>query len=340
MRRCTLKDLSKETGYAVSTISNVLNDRDSCFASKATRERIKEAAARMGYRADHVARSLRSGQTRIIGVACRLFASEVQSEQLNALQKALRDEGYIASFMDMKEDVAQTLEEMRIIRADAMILFSSWNETKAAQKITAEVPTLGIGPERMIGIPTIIVDRTEGIRIAVRHLADLGHERIAFVTRKPKGNLSKLRGYLEGMREVGLDDHIKVIPVPEIIGAMQPFVRGHKDEFRSVTAIITNGDQVAAELLPGLTDLGIRVPQDCSLVGFNDVRIARGVSPQLTTLRQPREELAKAAVQTMLALIQGKKNVRNRRLIPDLIVRDSTCSPAAKTARKGAAANA
>jgi DNA-binding LacI/PurR family transcriptional regulator len=336
MHRCTLKDLSKETGYAISTISNVLNDRDSCFASKATREKIKEAAERLGYRADHVARSLRSGETRIVGVACRLFASEVQSEQLNALQRALREEGYIATFIDMKEDLVQTLEEVRIIRADALIIFSSWNETKAAQKITAEVPAIGIGPERMIGIPTVIVDRTEATKIAVRHLADLGHQRIAFVTRKPKGNLSKLRGYLEGMREVGLDDYIKVIPVPEIIGAILPFVREHQEEFRSATAIVTNGDQVAAELLPGLTDVGIRVPRDCSLVGFNDVRIAKGVSPQLTTLRQPREELAKGAVQMMMALIRGK-SVRNRRLVPELVVRDSTCPPDGKTVRKKAA---
>lgn len=331
MRRCTLKDLSRETGYAISTISNVLNDRDSCFASKATRDRIKEAAERMGYQADHLARSLRSGQTRIIGVACRLFASEVQSEQLNALQNALREEGYIGSFMDMKQDVSQTLEEMRVIRADAMIIFSSWNEPRATQKITAEVPAVGVGPERMPGIPTIIVDRTEATKIAVRHLAELGHRKIAFVTRKPKGNLSKLRGYLEGMREVGLDEFIKVIPAPEIIGAMPSFVRDHEEEFRSVTAIITNGDLVAAELMPGMKEIGIRLPQDCSMVGFNDVRLAKGLSPQLTTLHQPREELAKAIVQTMMAVLQGK-SARNRRLVPELIVRQSTCPPATAVA--------
>jgi LacI family repressor for deo operon, udp, cdd, tsx, nupC, and nupG len=339
MRRCTLKDLSQETGYAISTISNVLNNRESCFASKATREKIHEAARRMGYRADHLARALRSGETRIIGVIGHLFSSEVQLEQFRALQDALREAGYIASFMDMRGDIEQTLTDIRSLHVDAVIVFIDRNEASVAKQLSPEAPTIGIGAENIPGIPTVVIDRAEAMKKAVRYLAEFGHRSIAFVTRKPKYNISKLQGYLEGMKEVGLEDYIKVVPLSEIVGRMPAFVKEHAEDFRKLTAVVTNGDQVAAELIAGFRDIGIRVPEDCSVIGFNDVRIAQGVAPQLTTLRQPREELGQAAVAMLMALLQGKK-VRNRRIVPDLVIRDSVCPADAAVEAKRAPAEA
>jgi LacI family transcriptional regulator len=324
--RCTLRDIAQETGYAVSTISNVLSDRESCYASQATRKRIREAVERLGYHPDYFARALRRRESRLVGIIGRMLTSEVQADQLAMVQRCLRREGYIAALFHSAGSLEETVSELSRINADGAVLFNDRDSFAWDNTTRVAIPMAAVSGCPIPGVPTAVIDRAEGVKRAVGYLAGLGHRKVLFAARKPKYNAGKLAGYRAGMRAAGLESEETVLTIPERWGETPSFVEENAGLISEVTAIVTSGDAVAAELLSGLRRIGISVPQDCSLIGFNDGRMAVSVSPKLTTCRQPREDLADAVTRTLLAAIRGKKP-RGRRFIPELVLRESTAPP-------------
>jgi DNA-binding LacI/PurR family transcriptional regulator len=151
----------------------------------------------------------------------------------------------------------------------------------------------------------------------------LGHRRIAFVAGASRTNPAKISGYTRAMDGAGLGGALAVIETAVPPGATRRFVVEHADLFRSPTAVLASNDRIAAELVFGLQDLGLCVPEDVSVVGYDDTPISTAISPTLTTIRQPRQEVGDHAVRMVLDLIAGRQ-VENVVLKPELIVREST----------------
>jgi LacI family transcriptional regulator len=154
-------------------------------------------------------------------------------------------------------------------------------------------------------------------------LIELGHRGIAFLCQELASNPGKLAGCKSALAAHGLYDSRLIFETGKEPGAVARFVAGNAELFRNVTAVVASNDLVAVEAISGLAKLGLRVPRDCSVVGYDDTQIAQAVTPTLTTVRQPREAVGANAVEMLLKRIDGKPT-ENVILVPELVEREST----------------
>jgi len=193
-----------------------------------------------------------------------------------------------------------------------------------------EFPCVLIGTTRAKHRPCVIEDRFNALAGGVRWLAEGGHRRIAFVASDIGGAMAnphnsqrlKIEGYRAAMQELGLSDDELLLEVGWRPGETRQFVTDHGELFGSITAVMAGNDRIAVEVMSGLSDCGLRVPEDCSVVGFDDTEFAVAVRPRLTTFRPRRAEVGAKAVEMVLELIDGKE-VESVTLMPELIERES-----------------
>jgi LacI family transcriptional regulator len=169
----------------------------------------------------------------------------------------------------------------------------------------------------------LVIDRGAPYEKAVRRLVEHGHRRIGFYTNSLAGNRMKYQGYQRAMESRGIFDRALVTEGSVTPGATRAFVTAHEAHFREMTAVFASNDRLAAEIVIGLARLGIRVPQDCSVIGYHDSEIAMAIEPTLTTFRQPRHEDSEHATNMVMKLLGGLK-VGNVFLVPEWVEREST----------------
>jgi LacI family transcriptional regulator len=327
MARKTLRDVSKDTGFAVSTISGVLNNRSDCYASEAARKRIRDAAERLGYYPNYFGKALRSRQSRLIGLVGHMHVPENQTRQYHGIQTALRKRGYVTVLIDSQDDIERAIREFIGIHVDGMVICHDRDNRRGVEADLGDTPVVVIGPRAVPRLCSLVIDWRVGVNRLAKYLIQLGHRRICFVTRKLDYNRCKCEGYAEAMEEAGLRDEIRVFDsLNQTILGCRDIVLENPGPFRRATAVVTSGDQVAVEVISGLDRLGMAVPQDCSVTGFSDNWSAISASPPLTTGHVPRDELGEIVAKMLLGLMAGKR-VRNRTIIPELVIRESTAPP-------------
>jgi LacI family transcriptional regulator, galactose operon repressor len=328
-KQVTLKDIAADTGYAVSTISNVLNSQKTCYASEQTRETIRKAAKRLGYRPHFFARALRQQRTYQIGVAASLFAAEIAGKQMAAMAPAFEALGYSVIYGDTRSErdtEGRILADFQHKHVDGIIFHTHIADASRSVHIPDDIPCVIIGATAHESRPSIVIDKQAALEAAIDCLLKLGHEKILFLSEELRSNQEKMDGYRNAMTRVDLFDETNLLASGRGVGKPHEFILAHAEQFRAATAIMASNDRVAVEAFSALGELGMRVPEDCSVIGFDDADLARAVAPRLTTLRQPREEVAEAAARLMLDLINGK-DVQNVVLTPELIIRESVSIP-------------
>jgi LacI family transcriptional regulator len=329
MARKTLQDISSETGFAISTISGVLNERPDCYVSETTRERILEAAARLGYRRTASSGPEAKPRSRIIGVVTSLSPKEIPFRHLAGIQRALRGRGYFTALIDAAEDTEEVLQDLIAVRAEGVIMVRDRDDVENFRSDLLDVPLIFVVPRPVPGTCSVVIDRAAAMRALTRHLISLGHRRILFVARTLIGNQCKLDAYQEAMKAAGLSREVRFLEMPGIFEGGLDVVMDNVNLFRSVTGVVTTGDQVAVEVIRGLQSIGISVPQGCSVAGFSDNWAAEMSDPPLTTVHVPREDLGEIVVPMLMSLIAGKK-VPDRRIVPKLVHRGSVAPPPGK----------
>ena len=322
----TLKHIAENTGYAVSTVSNVLNGRASCRASTQAREAIREAARHLGYRPHFFGRGLRMQRSHLIGVAASLFGSGAAGKQMRAIASRLAERGYSVLFGDTRSEVETeraVVSEMRHKQVEGLVLQTGSEPGVLQEMIPPALPVVLLThapvPDRLC----LVVDFAAASEKAVRHLAKLGHRRIAFLTPSLAGNTLKLKGYERAMRGLGLHGPRLRVETPSGAGETQDFVASRGDLFQDFTAVLASNDTVALEVMSGLGRLGLQVPRDCSVVGFDDGPVASATCPKLTTLRQPHAEVGRRVSEMLLRGIDAEATP-SAVLAPELVERDST----------------
>lgn len=326
-RAGSLRDISRETGYSVATISGVLNDSPYCCARESTRQKIRDAAKRLGYRPNYFGKALRNQQSRLIGLIGPMNTPENHTRQYRGIQAALREKGYVTVLIHSEDDVERAIKEFVGIHVDGIVIHQDRDGRRNVPPELAEIPILVLGPESAPGLCTLVIDKKAATRRITEYLIKLGHQRIPFVTRVISHNRTKYEGYAQAMESAGLKEEIRAFESlnQDVLGCGL-LVERSKDVFRRATAVVTSGDQVAQEVLHGLAALGISVPRDCSVTGYSDNWSAISATPPLTTMHVPREEIGPIVAKMLLGLIAGKK-VRNKSLVPELVIRESTAPP-------------
>ena len=329
----TIDDIARETGYHRTTVSKILAGDKRCYASVKTRELILETAKRLNFVPNYFARSLQMRRSYAVGVVGRLEASGVTGAMLRAIVEGLRAKSYLPLFYEcsaQRQDEDRALQEMRERMVDGIIL-EVYSDIEALKRVlTGHIPLVTILNSNTSDLPSVVSDRFEAFRTGTQWLVDRGHKRIAFMgvgmanAMLSSFNVTRLKfeGYRSTLEHHGLYDAALVCDGGPLSGDVRTFIEAHGELFKSATAVMACSDRLAIEVMSGLAQLGLRVPEDCSVIGFDDTEFAMAVHPRLTTFDPHRAEVGTRAVEMVLNLIEGKP-VENVTIIPELIVRES-----------------
>jgi DNA-binding LacI/PurR family transcriptional regulator len=324
--RPTLQDVAARAGVSRALVSIVM--RGAPGASDATRRRVGQAAADIGCRPDARARLLASGQSRLLGVLFGM-SGRFHLELLDGLYAAAEEAGYelILSALTPSRDERRAVETLLDFRCEAVILVQP---SAGVPVLAGRLPVVVIGWP--VADPSVDVIRTsdaEGMRLAVDHLAELGHRRIVHVDggAGPVGT-SRRRAYRAAMRRRHLDEQVRVIDggINQEDGA--DAARLLLDQRSLPSAVIAYNDDVAAGLFETLSRAGVGIPDDVSIVGWDDSTLSRLPHLALTTVRQDADEMTRLAVERCAARLTDE-DVSDRDVVlsPTLIVRSSTGAP-------------
>jgi LacI family transcriptional regulator len=333
----TIDDIARETGYHRTTVSKVLAGDKRCYASVKTCSIIQDTARRMNFVPNYFARTLQAKRSLTVGVTGRLDSTGVTGPTLKAIVDGLRAREYMALFCDCSsrgEDARRVLRQFQERRVDGIILDTELDDLTLLELLPEGTPAVAIRSVSTSNFPSVLADRRQAFENGVQWLAERGHRRIAFMGVNNAAAMLipynthtlKIKGYCSAMEQLGLLDATLLLSAPFHPGATRTFVAGQADLFKSLTAVLACNDQVAVEVMSGLADLGLRVPKDCAVIGFDDTEFAMAVRPRLTTFQPRRAEVGAQAVRMLLDLIEGKE-VENVTLVPELIERESagTC---------------
>ena len=328
--RATLADVAARAGVSVPLVSIVM--RGVPGASAATRERVQLAAEELGYRPDSRARLLRQTHSRLIGVVFGVQHA-FHGDLVSGLYAAAGVADYelalsaVTPGRDERRAVASLLQD----RCEALILLGPHLPASYLADLTARMPVVVVARSvRHRAVDVVRTDDAAGLHQAVDHLVDLGHTRIAHIHggRAP-GAAERRRGYREALQRHGLADSVQILPggLTEDDGAAA--ARALLDASSRATAVTVFNDRCATGVLDVLRRAGRRVPEEISVIGFDDSRLARLSHVALTTVAQDTQQISTLAVTRAIARLD-QTTVRDRELVipPQLVVRNTTGPPA------------
>jgi LacI family transcriptional regulator len=330
--RPTIADVAREAGVGVGTASRALTGHPR--VAETTRRHVLATAERLGYRASSVARAFSKRRTHIIELVIPLIGRYLFMEILRGVQEALADTDYslVIRSVERASERERVFEACCVAgRSDGVLFVSMHPPDRLVERLAASrFPAVLIGTASHT-IPSVTIDYTTGEAKAVRHCVDLGHSRIALIDRPddpfaPTQSSPRLLGYRQGMTEAGLpvrDDYVHVVPFDPAASADALATLMSLDD--PPTAILVGSDTQAMGVLDQARRQQLRVPQDVSVVGYNDVELAPYLG--LTTLHVPMREMGRKGTQLLLNALEGGGTDPGSVLLSTELVIRRTCGP-------------
>lgn len=342
----TIRDVAEESGFSATTVSIVLNNAPLArYIPSPTKVRIQKAAKKLGYHPNIFAKSLRSKRNHTVGVMVFDVTDPYCTLILRGIENSLYQASYLPILTDAHNDRSRFeryLEMLLERRVEGLIVLANWlliDINLLADLEKSEVPTVIIGREHESkSISSVVVDDEGGAYSALAHLHGLGHRKIAFV-RGPKGLMSskkRWKGVQRFAQDTGLElDQRLIVDLPDQLSPNLGIEDAYKmtEELlkrkRSFTALMAYDDMTALAAVRALTKAGLKVPEQCSVIGFDDVATSALFVPSLTTVRQPMEAMGAAGVSLILDGISARAENREfpavqRKLPSELVPREST----------------
>ena len=335
-KRATIRDVARECGVSVTTVSVVLNNSPRPVREE-VRQRVIEVARRLDYHPSAVARGLVRQKTNCIGILLGAVGEGVVGDYYAAgvlsgvIARAEKIDFDLHFFTTRWVSARDSAARVRAGQPDGVLVL--------APEIGSDMP-IGL---REVGLPVVCistpddplapyvdVDNAVGATLAANHLLSLGHRKIAHLCAGPSQRSGGLRrdAFLTTLSESGVK-----LTDRDIVGNTFDRDEGYAAAWALLrspdrpTAIFAANDSLALQVLHAARDLGIRVPEQLSIVGFDDFPVAPLLNPPLTTLRQPLVQIGEAAVRLLLRLVEGRTAEQRRLVLPELIVRGSTAPP-------------
>ena len=325
-----IRQVAQLAGVSHMTVSRVLNDYP--YIKEATRRRVLEVIEELDYRPNMAARALATQRSQRIGVLVESAVEFGPTSTLRAVESAARLAGYSVSAIALRggDEITpqEAVDNLTTQGIDALCVVAPRSSSIAAlRKISIGVPVLVVKPDKDPTFLTVSVDQQEGTTLAVDHLVSLGHRDILhlagpldWLDARARERAFHARAKAWGIRER-----------PIVVGDWTAdfaydFARGIR-ELPDYTAIFAGNDDMAVGLIHGLADRGFSVPDDLSVVGFDDVPLSAHVLPPLTTIRQNVHALGVSAVDMLRAAIEKREIPRVTRIPAELLVRSSTAAP-------------
>jgi DNA-binding LacI/PurR family transcriptional regulator len=326
-RSPTMHDVAARAGVSHQTVSRVLNGFESI--RPATRDRVLAAIAELGYRRNLAARTLATNRSRAIGILAPAGNEYGPTSTVQAIEIAARAAGYhplVTTTASDRESILAGLGFLLDQAVEALVVIAPQQRVLAAiEELELAVPIMTLQSLGADSATTVSVDQAGGARMAVQHLLDRGHRRIQHVSGPDEFFEASARrsGYESAMAAAGLQT------MPLLVGDWTPDagLRAASLLDPKTTAVFSGNDQMALGLISGLAARGRHVPEDVSVVGFDDVPEARFYLPALTTVRQDFGTIGRIAVESLIRQVEGRGAVAVAPLEAELVVRDSTAGP-------------
>jgi LacI family transcriptional regulator len=345
-RPATLRDVAAAARVHPATASRALNPETRILVSEDTARRVTAAAAKLGYRPNPVARSLRTRRSHTVGVLIPDLNNPLFPPIVRGLEDKLATAGYVALIGNTDADASRErllFEQMRARHVDGFVLATATlHDRLLAEAAAADLPVVLMNRlSQDYSFPSVSVDNEQGARMAISHLVRLGHTRIAHIAgpQEASTGVSRLRGFREGMAAHGLAVGEDLITYAgrytveegarcahELLGTPGGF-----------TAVAAANDMLAVGCYAALDEAGLQCPDDISVIGFNDMPFIDRLRPPLTTVRFPHYQLGTEAAQLLLERIgEREAPVKILYLAPELVVRKSVAAPAPAATQAGA----
>lgn len=340
-----IKDVAREAGVSATTVSHVLNNVTYARVNEDTRARVQETAARLGYRPNRTARALRTRRSEMIGLLSEDIATTPHAGAIiRGAQEVAQEAGLTLVLINTtqdRRDIERDVEVLRRQDVDGVLYATMYHRRVSVPErlLPGQVPTVLINAEDVDGaVPGIVPDEVGGARAAVEHLLDHGHRRIGFLTNVDDvpATSGRLEGYRASLASAGVEvDETLVVARPsETYGGFEAAMEVLRRPDRP-SALFCYNDRMAMGAYRAASELGLRVPQDLSVVGFdNQAFIAEGLFPSLTTVALPHYEMGRWATRELIALTGDSDGVepRSPQARPEiapcpLIVRESVAPP-------------
>jgi DNA-binding LacI/PurR family transcriptional regulator len=331
-RSATLNDVGALSGVSYQTVSRVVNE--SPLVAEKTRARVLKAIAELGYRPNQAARRLATRSSRVIGMVGSHITYYGPAQVMLSVEETAKRQGYNLMFAGVesasKVQVTGAIDDLFEHQVDGLVLgVRVEGGMDAIRDLCRGVPFVALDTNTP-DVPTVIVDQQYGTRLAIQHLLDLGHKQIACITGPSRWSASKERrkGWAKALKHAGL--------------ALGPCVEGDwsaasgfaaaaqllESEPRRFTAIVAANDHMALGVLRALHAKGIRVPEDISVVGYDDLPESPFFEPPLTTIHHDFARQGERCVEVLLSMIKRQPFEPMIQLLrPELVIRESTAQP-------------
>lgn len=329
--RVTIVDVAKEAGVSYATVSRVLNDEP--YVKHETRKRVTAALDSLGYVVNRQARSLRTGRSQMIGLLVRDLGTGYVGEIVAGIDAEIAGTDHEMLLFTTHQQAREPEYVATIVggMADGLILVLPFHVEAYSELLKQRrFPYVLIDYEGSAMGPAISCSNHQGAYDGVSYLLRLGHRRIGFIT----GNLamgsgrSRLAGYRQAMSDHGIAEDPALIVEGDY---QQPAGYAGAQALLALderpTAVFASNDVMAFGAMEAIREAGLRIPLDVSVLGFDDTPQATGVSPALTTMRQPLEEMGRQAVQMLLTYIDDPRRPFEYRELPTELVARNSCQP-------------
>jgi LacI family transcriptional regulator len=321
----TIRDVARASGVHISTVSRTFSAPH--LVNVDTRSRVLAAAEELGYRPNRAARALITGRTFNIGLIVADIANPFFPPLIKAAESQARKHDHHIFVADTNEDATVEEELVRALakQVDGILLCSPRMNDALIEQLSAEVPLVVVN-RPIAGLPAVVMDVAQGARLAVDHLTGLGHRAVGLAA-GPRGSWTSRE-----IRRAATAAARSARAELTVIGPNQPTEVGGMAVADQVlaaglTAVLAYNDLMAIGLIEGLYARGVRVPQDVSVVGIDDITLSRLTRPKLTTVATPTAAAGRAAVDMLLAHGDDRRTTAHVTLQTELVIRDSTGGP-------------
>jgi DNA-binding LacI/PurR family transcriptional regulator len=336
----TIRDVAQAAGVSKSTVSNVIRGADG--VAESTRERVLAAAARVGYRPNALARNLVRRRTTTVGIVVGDLSNPIFSELAKLAEQRLSRAGLATMICNTDGHPGREQEKLEMLlehRVAGILMLQFSGERSTLERLRAAGTSVVLLTQAESEADCVVVDERRGAELAVSHLLELGHRHIAYLSSELvelATDSARFAGYASALDAAGIPRD------PRLVVRL-----GHPAYLRSdegvraaigsllagaepATAIFASNDLLAVDVLETVEEMGLAVPRDVSVVGFDDIQVAGLARISLTTVAQPCEDLARIGIELLLEAIDGERAPsppRQRLLEPALVVRGSTAPP-------------
>jgi LacI family transcriptional regulator len=318
----TIRDVARASGVHISTVSRAFSAPH--LVNPETRSRVLSCAEHLGYRPNRAARALITGRTHNIGLIVADIANPFFPPLIKAAESQARQRDYHIFVTDTNEDAVVEADLVRALakQVDGVLLCSPRMSNSLIEQLSREVPLVVVN-RQVSGLPAVVMDVGQGARRAVEHLIGLGHRDLALVA-GPRGSWTnrEIRRSAGAAARVAGAELAVIGPNPPTedggIAVADQVVRA------GATAVLAYNDLLAIGLIEGLHAQGVRIPEDVSVVGIDDIAMSRLTRPKLTTVATPTAAAGRAAVDMLLAHGDDRRTTAQVTLRTELVIRDST----------------